>query len=176
MKEHILSIVWLTPLVGMFILLLLPKDNKNLIRIVANLVAFIGFLVSLPLVFWFDKSIADFQFVERLSWIPSLGVDYHLGIDGVALLLIMLTTVVGFLSILSSWAAIGFAPTLVAGIYGMNFQHMPELAWPWGYPFALGLMVAVSAGLYLVFKKKDWRRKQILRERRLVKNKNGTRG
>lgn len=57
---------------------------------------------------------------------------------------------------ISSWAAIGFAPTLVAGIYGMNFQHMPELAWPWGYPFALGLMVAVSAGLYLVFKKKDW--------------------
>jgi magnesium transporter len=46
-------------------------------------------------------------------------------------------------------------PTLVAGIYGMNFQHMPELAWPWGYP-SRGLMVAVSAGLYLVFKKKDW--------------------
>ncbi|MBF4563232.1 magnesium and cobalt transport protein CorA [Microbacterium sp. VKM Ac-2870] len=57
---------------------------------------------------------------------------------------------------ISSWAAIGFAPTLVAGIYGMNFQNMPELAWPWGYPFALGLMVAVSAGLYAVFKKKDW--------------------
>ena len=106
MKEHILSIVWLTPLVGMFILFLLPKENKNLIRIVANVAAFIGFLVSLPLVFWFDKSVADFQFVERLSWIPSLGVDYHLGIDGVALLLIMLTTVVGFLSILSSWASI----------------------------------------------------------------------
>lgn len=57
---------------------------------------------------------------------------------------------------ISSWAAIGFAPTLVAGIYGMNFQYMPELAWPWGYPFALGLMVAVSAGLYAVFKSKDW--------------------
>ncbi len=57
---------------------------------------------------------------------------------------------------ISSWAAIGFAPTLVAGIYGMNFQNMPELAWPWGYPFALGLMVAVSAGLYAVFKKRDW--------------------
>ncbi len=57
---------------------------------------------------------------------------------------------------ISSWAAIGFAPTLVAGIYGMNFQHMPELAWTWGYPFAIALMAAVSAGLYLVFKKKDW--------------------
>ncbi|MGB4778416.1 magnesium and cobalt transport protein CorA [Microbacterium sp.] len=57
---------------------------------------------------------------------------------------------------ISSWAAIGFAPTLVAGIYGMNFTVMPELDWTWGYPFALGLMVAVSAGLYIVFKKNDW--------------------
>ena len=57
---------------------------------------------------------------------------------------------------ISSWAAIGFAPTLVAGIYGMNFRIMPELDWTFGYPFALGLMVAVSAGLYLVFKRNDW--------------------
>ena len=57
---------------------------------------------------------------------------------------------------ISSWAAIGFAPTLVAGIYGMNFRFMPELEWPWGYPFALALMVGVSAGLYAVFKKNDW--------------------
>lgn len=57
---------------------------------------------------------------------------------------------------ISSWAAIGFAPTLVAGIYGMNFRTMPELDWPWGYPFAIALMAAVSAGLYVVFKKNDW--------------------
>ncbi|MEZ5213910.1 MAG: CorA family divalent cation transporter [Microbacterium sp.] len=57
---------------------------------------------------------------------------------------------------ISSWAAIRFAPTLVAGIYGMNFRNMPELDWPWGYPFAIALMAAVSAGLYVVFKKNDW--------------------
>jgi magnesium transporter len=56
---------------------------------------------------------------------------------------------------ISSWAAIGFAPTLVAGIYGMNFQFMPELSWPWGYPFAIGLMIAVR-GLYALFKRNDW--------------------
>lgn len=56
----------------------------------------------------------------------------------------------------SSWAAIGFAPTLVAGVYGMNFRFMPELDQPWGYPFALALMVAASVGLYAVFKKRDW--------------------
>lgn len=57
---------------------------------------------------------------------------------------------------ISSWAAIGFAPTLVAGIYGINFQYMPELSWPWGYPFALVMMVATSAVLYALFKKNDW--------------------
>lgn len=57
---------------------------------------------------------------------------------------------------ISSWAAIGFAPSLVAGIYGMNFRNMPELLWPWGYPFALALMLAVAGGLYWVFKRHDW--------------------
>ncbi|MCT9001304.1 magnesium and cobalt transport protein CorA [Microbacterium memoriense] len=57
---------------------------------------------------------------------------------------------------ISSWAAIGFAPTLIAGIYGMNFRAMPELDWAFGYPFAIGLMLAVSVGLYVVFKKNDW--------------------
>ena len=106
MREHILSIVWLTPLVGMFLLILIPKEKKELIRWLANIIGFAGFLVSLPLVFWFDKSTAEFQFIERLDWIPSLGAQYHLGLDGISLLLVMLTTVVGFLSILCSWSAI----------------------------------------------------------------------
>jgi magnesium transporter len=57
---------------------------------------------------------------------------------------------------ISSWAAIFFAPTLVAGIYGMNFKNMPELNWQYGYPFALGLMVVLALILYSVFKKVDW--------------------
>jgi magnesium transporter len=57
---------------------------------------------------------------------------------------------------ISSWAAILFAPTLVASIYGMNFDHMPELAWQLGYPFALLLMVALGAGLYAVFRRRGW--------------------
>jgi magnesium transporter len=57
---------------------------------------------------------------------------------------------------ISAWAAILFAPTLVGTIYGMNFDHMPELHWRLGYPFALALMVAVSFTLYLVFKRRGW--------------------
>ena len=57
---------------------------------------------------------------------------------------------------ISSWAAILFAPTLVASIYGMNFDHMPELHWPLGYPFAVALMVVLGVGLYSIFKRRGW--------------------
>ncbi|WP_137724503.1 magnesium/cobalt transporter CorA [Prescottella subtropica] len=57
---------------------------------------------------------------------------------------------------ISSWAAILFAPTLVGGIYGMNFDAMPELAWQFGYPVAIGLMIVTSVTLYIVFKRQHW--------------------
>lgn len=57
---------------------------------------------------------------------------------------------------ISSWAAILFAPTLVAAVYGMDFDVMPELGWRFGYPFALALMAAVAVGLYVAFKRRGW--------------------
>ncbi|MFF1451446.1 CorA family divalent cation transporter [Streptomyces sp. NPDC058274] len=57
---------------------------------------------------------------------------------------------------ISSWAAILFAPTLVGTIYGMNFDHMPELHWLLGYPFAIVLMAVVCTSLYVIFKRRDW--------------------
>ena len=57
---------------------------------------------------------------------------------------------------ISAWAAILFAPTLIGTIYGMNFRRMPELHWYYGYPFALALMAAVCATLYLAFKRRGW--------------------
>lgn len=57
---------------------------------------------------------------------------------------------------ISSWAAIFFAPTLISGIYGMNFIVMPETAWRFGYPFALLLMVLGSVLLYMLFKRRGW--------------------
>jgi magnesium transporter len=56
----------------------------------------------------------------------------------------------------SAWAAILFAPTVIGTIYGMNFDHMPELHWLFGYQFALLLMVLTSAGLYAIFKRRGW--------------------
>ena len=57
---------------------------------------------------------------------------------------------------ISSWAAIAFAPTLIAGIYGMNFDHMPELHWALGYPFSIVLMIGFGAALWALFKRRGW--------------------
>ena len=57
---------------------------------------------------------------------------------------------------LTAWAGIILVPTLIAGIYGMNFAHMPELSWQWGYAFALGTMALSAFALYVVFRRRDW--------------------
>ena len=103
--NHYLSIILFTPLAGALILLLVNKQNENAIRWIANIVALVGFAISVPLWFWYQPGGADFQFVERASWIPSVGAEYHLGVDGLSMLLILLTTMMGFIAILSSWTA-----------------------------------------------------------------------
>ncbi len=110
MQNHILSIILFTPLVGALVLLFVPKENKDAVRWIANLFALGGFLVSLPLVpwFWAQRFEPGFKFIEGTpnNWIPSIGAGYAIGIDGISFLLIMLTTLLGWISILSSWSAI----------------------------------------------------------------------
>ncbi|MEO9328186.1 magnesium and cobalt transport protein CorA [Gordonia sp. B21] len=57
---------------------------------------------------------------------------------------------------ISAWVAIAAVPTMVAGIYGMNFEHMPELHHQWGYPLVLGILVAVCVALFVVFRRSHW--------------------
>src|SRR3954470_7191170 len=104
--NYYLSLILFTPLVGALVLLLVPKQNENAIRWIANLTALVGFVISVPLWFWFNPQGPDFQFIERAPWIPSIGADYFLGIDGLSTLLILLTTMMGFIAVLSSWNAI----------------------------------------------------------------------
>jgi NADH-quinone oxidoreductase subunit M len=112
MQNHILSIILFTPLVGALVLLFVPIKNKDAVRWIANLFALGGFLISLPLVpmFWAQRFDATqhFKFIEGVpnNWIPSIGAGYVIGIDGISFLLIMLTTLLGWISILSSWTAI----------------------------------------------------------------------
>src|SRR5271155_2516878 len=106
--NHILSTILFTPLVGAIIMLFIPRERPDLHRWMGNIFAFLGLLVSLPLIWRFDSSATapQFQFVSDHSWIPSIGAHFTLGIDGLSLLMVILTTVLGAISILSSWSAI----------------------------------------------------------------------
>jgi magnesium transporter len=57
---------------------------------------------------------------------------------------------------ISAWVAIAVVPTMIAGIYGMNFEHMPELKWSFGYPLVIGVMLVLCVSLYRYFKKVGW--------------------
>jgi NADH-quinone oxidoreductase subunit M len=89
----------------LLVLFFLPATNQKLIKLWSNFVFLVGFFISLPLWFEFDPG-KDYQFVEKAPWIPSIGASWHLGVDGYAVLLVLLTTLVGFLSVLCSWTAI----------------------------------------------------------------------
>src|ERR1700709_580553 len=104
--SHYLSIILFTPLVGAVVLLRVDQKNENAIRWIANIAAFLGFVVSVPLWFWYNSSNPEFQFVERAQWIPSVGAEYFLGVDGFSVLLILLTPMMGSIAVLSSWNAI----------------------------------------------------------------------
>jgi NADH-quinone oxidoreductase subunit M len=107
-NTHILTVVLFTPLVGSLLLLFVPRDNATAHRVIGNLFGFLGLIVSLPLIWRFslDPAAPRYQFAETHDWIPSIGAHYSLGIDGISLLLVMLTTLLGAISILSSWSAI----------------------------------------------------------------------
>jgi NADH-quinone oxidoreductase subunit M len=107
LSEHLLSVITFVPTLGALALLLPPfKNNDAAVRWTANGVALLGFVVSLPLWFAFDFGAPGFQFVEQAAWIPSIGVQYHFGVDGISALLILLTTLLGFVAVLCSWSAI----------------------------------------------------------------------
>jgi NADH-quinone oxidoreductase subunit M len=106
LTNYLLSVILFTPLVGALVLLFVNKRSENVIRWIANTFAFLGFLVSLPLWFRYDPAGPSWQFTERAPWIPSIGAEYFLGVDGFSILLILLTTLMGVIAILSSWTAI----------------------------------------------------------------------
>src|SRR3989454_9335644 len=101
-----LSIVLSLPLAGAALLLLVSKQNENAIRWIATIVPFMGFAVSIPLWFWYNPSTPGYQFVEQAPWIPSIGADYFIGVDGFSTLMVLLATMFGSIAVLSSWTAI----------------------------------------------------------------------
>jgi NADH-quinone oxidoreductase subunit M len=135
----ILTVVTFFPLVGIILILLLDRDQHHLIRVVALLTSLVTFLLSLVLYFRFYPGTGEMQFVESYSWIPSLGMGYRMGIDGVSLFLVLLTTFLTPIAIWSTWSAVtervkGFMISTLALETGM-----------------LGVFVSLDLFLFYVF-------------------------
>jgi magnesium transporter len=96
----------------------------------------------------YDHVLRASDFVDSLRDILSSALEAHLAVVSNRLNEVMKN--------LTSWGAIILVPTLIAGIYGMNFRHMPELSWWVGYPLALGLMLASGLALHRMFKRRGW--------------------
>ena len=102
----LLSIVTFLPLVGALVIAFIPRDNLRAIRWAALLTALATFGVSLLLLATFDAGAAGFQMKEEASWIPAFGIQYKLGLDGISLALVVLTTTLTWVSILASFGPI----------------------------------------------------------------------
>lgn len=102
----ILSTVIFLPVVGALLLTLIRRSNETLIKWTALFFAVLTFLISLPLFINFDKTTYKMQFVERHAWIPGWNVNYFLGVDGISIFLVLLTTISSILCILISWNSI----------------------------------------------------------------------
>jgi NADH-quinone oxidoreductase subunit M len=121
----ILTLIVFSPLLGVVLLLFVDREAHAPARWIALLTSGLTFVFSLPLAWAFDAKSAAFQFVEKHDWIAAWGVEYHLGLDGITLFLVLLTTLLTFLAVLGTWTAVEkhtreFMVTLLLLEVGMN--------------------------------------------------------
>jgi NADH-quinone oxidoreductase subunit M len=106
LASYVLTIVTLLPLAGAFLLLPFNIENLKGIRILTLATTLVTFIVSLSLIISFDASSPGMQFEQIVPWVPSLGISYHVGIDGISLFLVLLTTLLTPVAVLASWNSI----------------------------------------------------------------------
>ncbi len=102
----ILSLVIFIPVVGAIGLLFIDRNNTFLIKLMALIISIVTFIVSLPLFFRFDMNSYGMQFVENRAWIPAWNINYALGLDGISVLFVLLSTLITILCVLISWDSI----------------------------------------------------------------------
>jgi len=104
--KNLLVCVLILPLIGVFFLLIIPSSNLVLLRLVALNVSCFTFVLSLVLWIFFNKSMGTFQFVSKFLWVPTLNLNFVLGIDGISLFFVLLTTLLIPLCLLVSWKSV----------------------------------------------------------------------
>lgn len=126
-NNYLLTYLLFTPVAGAIILLFFNNKKENAIRWFGLLISLAAFIVSLIIYFKFDLTKSDFQFIHQFKWIETLNISYKVGIDGLSLLLLLLTTFLTPLTLLSSWSSINkrvkeftfFMLMLEAGMLGV---------------------------------------------------------
>ena len=106
MQIPILSLLVFIPLAGALVVALVPAGGKQTLRTVTLVFTAVDLLLALSLLAGFDSTTHRMQYIERMPWIPEIGVGYLLGIDGMSLLLLLLTTFIAPISVLCSWTAV----------------------------------------------------------------------
>ncbi len=142
MDFPILSFVTFLPLVGAILLTLLKGDDASVAsrsRLIALAVTVVTFIASLPVMISFNPAIADFQFVEKRLWLQDYGISYHMGVDGISLFFVMLSTFLTPLCVLASWTAV----TSRVREYMIAFLLLET--------FMIGTFCALDAILFYVF-------------------------
>lgn len=138
MTDHLLSLVLFLPLAGMLIVLCLPAVCQ-VIRVAAICLSGVTLAASIWIAALFHTSSSGFQFVERVPWIPSIGAQYLVGIDGISLLLVLLTTLISFIAVIASWNSATERPKLY---YAMLLLLETSV---------LGVFVALDLFLFYLF-------------------------
>lgn len=126
MQFPILSVIIFTPILAGILILLIPSERKNEIRVTALAAATLAMLLSLWAYFNYDIPTGGYQFIEKYTWLPSLGISYHVGVDGISAPLVLLTGVVMFTGVLISWGIddrprefFAFLFILATGVFGV---------------------------------------------------------
>jgi NADH-quinone oxidoreductase subunit M len=126
MQFPILSVIVFTPLVAALIIFLMNGERKNEIRVTALAASVFALVLSIWVYFSYDQAAAGYQFIEKVDWLPVLGISYHVGVDGMSTPLVLLTGLVMFTGVLISWGIddrprefFAFLFLLAGGVFGV---------------------------------------------------------
>lgn len=126
MQFPVLSVILFTPITAALLILLIPGERKEEIRVTALAAAFIAMSLAVWVYFSYDTAAGGYQFIEKYTWLPFLGISYHVGVDGLSAPLVLLTGVVMFTGVLISWGLddrprefFAFLFILATGVFGV---------------------------------------------------------
>jgi len=133
MDSLLLTVMTFAPIVAGTIILLMPSDRAKAIKIIAAVGAFVSLVIAIFVFFKYDQGLAasdpanyQYQFTANAPWVPSLGISYHVGVDGISAVMMLLTGIVGLMGVIISWGIkdrprefFAFFMFLVAGVFGV---------------------------------------------------------